>query len=213
MQLPRKDQDTAAQHRAWLRQVALQTGKPLTRIAKEVGIAPSTLTRPLREGEDGTSTLHANTIEKISAHTGIAPPSAAARAQRRPVRGLSEEAVPFVADNSPIDAAVRALTGGSNAAVPWTLKTRALEGAGYLPGDIVILDLNAAAGPGDAVCAQVYDWRGGTAETVWRLYDPPVLVGAPRDIDQRPKPLVVDNDLVVIKGRIRASLRPSAIAA
>lgn len=213
MQLPRGDHTTARLHRDWLRLVAAQSHKPLTRIAKEIGIAPSTLTRPLTEGDQGTSTLHATTIEKISAHTGIAPPAAATPAPRRPLRGMAEEAVPFETADQAIRKAVDALIAGRNGFVAWTLKTRSLEAAGFLSGDIALLDLNATAGPGDAVCAQVYDWHGDSHETVWRIYDPPILLGAAYDFSLRPKPLIVDNDRVVIKGVITGMLRPQCKAA
>src|SRR5947209_1043302 len=52
---------------------------------------------------------------------------------------------------------------------------------------------------GGAVGAQVYDWRRAAAETVMRLYEPPYLVAASLDEGLR-RPLVVDNEQVIIKG-------------
>jgi hypothetical protein len=209
--LPR-DEETARQHRDYLRRVIAHTRKPPTRIAKEVGVAPSTLTRLLNE--NSIATLHARTISRLQDYSGISffggDPSAPST-----FRGLAEDAVPFDAkDADPaVSAAIKALVGGRQAADPWTMRTRALERRGYLPGDIVIVDLGRRPEAGDSVCAQVYDWRRGAAETVMRVYDPPFLLEATHD-DQLRKPLVVDNEQVIIKGVLLAHrLRPDASSA
>lgn len=213
--MPRGDHATARLHREWLRGVVKATGIRPTTLAKQIRVAPSTLTRPLKEGDQGTSTLHASTIDKIAAATGIAPPGASVPTPRRIVRlGMAEEAVPYQPNgNHGLAGAVEAMVAGRNGVVAWELRTRALEGAGFLPGDIVMLDLNAAARSGDVVCAQVYDWHGRTAETVWRLYDPPVLIGAARDLAAQPKSLIVDNDRVLIKGVVKGMVRPANVVA
>jgi hypothetical protein len=216
MHLPRGDAVTARLHRAWLSNLPRVTGKPLTRIATESKVSPSTLTRPLQEGEDGVSTLHANTIAKIVAAFGVAPPVGLVLPRPDGSRaGFGEDAAPYAPEpGDALAAAVAALTGHSNAISPWTLKTRALELAGYLPGDIVLVDLgNTDPQPGDAVCAQVYDWKEGRTETVMRLYEraAPVDLLVARSSDPAfAPPLVVDGERVVIKGvllrhRLRAS--------
>jgi len=154
--------------------------KPPTRIAKEVGVAASTLTRLLNE--TSTATLHARTISRLQEYSGISffggDPSAGPT-----FRGLAEDAVPFDAKNADpaVAAAIKTLIGTRKAADPWTIRTPALEQRGYLPGDIVIVDLGRRPEAGDAVCAQVYDWRRAAAETVMRVYEPPYLVAASFD--------------------------------
>src|ERR1700739_4421094 len=78
--LPR-DEETSRQHRDYLRRVIAHTRKPPTRIAKEVGVAASTLTRLLNE--NSTATLHARTISRLQEYSGISvfggDPSAPAR--------------------------------------------------------------------------------------------------------------------------------------
>ena len=208
--MPRADQETSRLHREYVRLVVERTGKAATRIAKELGIAPSTLTRLLKE-ESSSATLHARTLRKLQEYSGIsffagdpsAPPT---------FRGLAEDAVPFDAKSADpaVSAAIKALIGGRKAADPWTIRTRALERLGYLPGDIVIVDLGRRPEAGDAVCAQVYDWRRAAAETVMRLYEPPYLVAASLDEGLR-RPLVVDNEQVIIKGVVLPHrLRPVA---
>ena len=209
--MARADQETPRQHREYLRRVIAHTGKPPTRIAKEIGVAASTLTRLLKE--NSTATLHARTIRKLEEYSRI--PFSGSDAPGPPgIGGLAEDAVPFDAKSADpaVSAAIKALIGGRQAADPWTIRTRALERIGYLPGDIVIVDLGRRPEAGDAVCAQVYDWRRAAAETVMRLYEPPYLVAASLDEGLR-RPLVVDNEQVMIKGVVLPHrLRSSAAA-
>ena len=196
--LARADHETSRQHREYLRRVIQHTGKPPTRIAKEIGVAASTLTRLLKE--NSTATLHARTIRKLEEYSRT--PFSGGDAPGPPgIGGLAEDAVPFDAKSADpaVTAAIKALIGERQAADPWTIRTRALERVGYLPGDIVIVDLGRRPEAGDAVCAQVYDWRRGAAETVMRLYEPPFLVAASLE-EQLRKPLVVDDERVIIKG-------------
>ncbi len=208
--MARADQQTSEQHREYLQRVIAHTGKPATRIAKEIGIAASTLTRLLNASEGSTATLHARTIRKLQEYSGV---SLFAGGDALPgPRGLAEDAVPFDAKSADpaVSAAIKALIGGRQAADPWTIRTRALERIGFLPGDIVIVDLGRRPEAGDAVCAQVYDWGRSDAETIMRLYEPPYLVAASLD-EQLRRPLVVDNERVIIKGVLLPHrLRPSA---
>jgi AraC-like DNA-binding protein len=185
-------------HRAWLQQLREATDLPLTRIAAEAGLAESTLTRLFSRSYTGT--LHALTIEALKRRFRVPGPDQAAQG------GLREtEATPYVADGAgPWGGAVQALLRAHAAADPWVLRTRALDLAGYLPGDIVVLDLNAAAQSGDVVCAQVYDFERMKAETIWRLYDPPYLVAASTDPSLR-RPF--SDASVSIKGVVVAQLR------
>jgi hypothetical protein len=180
----------------------------------DLGIAPSTLTRLLNAPEGSTATLHALTLRKLQDYSGIPPPFGGDPSASQGYRGFGEDAVPFDAKGADpaVSAALKALIGGRKAADPWTIRTRALERIGYLPGDIVIVDLGRRPEAGDAVCAQVYDWRRADAETVMRLYEPPYLVAASLDEGLR-RPLVVDNERVIIKGVVLPHrLRPGAPA-
>lgn len=213
--MPRADHETSRLHREYVRLVVERTGKPPTRIAKDLGIAPSTLTRLLKGPESSTATLHARTLRKLQDYSGIPPVFGGDPSAAPAFRGFGEDAVPFDAKGADpaVSAALKALIGGRKAADPWTIRTRALERIGFLPGDIVIVDLGRRPEAGDAVCAQVYDWRRAAAETVMRLYEPPYLVAASLDEGLR-RPLVVDNEQVIIKGVVLPHrLRPAAPAA
>lgn len=77
---------------------------------------------------------------------------------------------------------------------------------------MVVVDVTATPAPQDAVCAQVHDFKGGGHETVWRVFMPPYLVGASHDRTAY-KPLLVDNDRVIVRGVIVESLRPHRLSA
>ena len=208
--MARADHETSRQHREYLERVIAHMDKPATRIAKEIGVAASTLTRLLNAPEGSTATLHARTISKLQEYSRVPLHFGGDSAAQPGPRGFAEDAVPFDAKSADpaVSAAIKALIGTRQAADPWTIRTRALERIGFLPGDIVIVDLGRRPEAGDAVCAQVYDWRRGAAETVMRVYEPPYLIAASLD-EQLRKPLVVDDEQVIIKGVLLAHrLRP-----
>ena len=211
---PKPDRVTARLHRDWLKSLPAIAGKPLGQIARDIKVAPSTLYRPLQEGDDGISTLHANTIAKVVAHFGVPPPTDVAGAAPAARRGFGEDAAPFEIATDPISQAITALIGDANGVTPWTVRTRAVELAGILPGDVVLLDLNRAAKPGDIVCGQVYDWQRMRAETVIRLFDraPPVDLLLPRSLDTGFRAEVIDGERVTVKGVILPHrLRPLSL--
>lgn len=195
-------QKTAEAQRAYVMDVLATTGWSRNRLANAIDVRPSTLTRflnaPPREGR----TLHAANVERIAEATGIAPPQAipTQTTPGRPLRGFRDDGEPFKAiGQSNLKRAIEALIGNRPAVDAWTLRTNALELHGYLPGDLVIVDLGRAAKPGEVICAQVYDWKGMKAETVFRIYEPPYLLAASNDPRFR-KPIHIDPEHVTIKG-------------
>lgn len=200
---PKSDQIVARMHREFVRSVVEKTKTPPTRIATDLKIAPSTLTRILNEPEDGKATLRATTIAKLERYSGLTAPMLEMPEGARSIVGLREDAVPFEPrDGDPaVAAALKAIVGGRKNIDAWTIKSRALECAGYMPGDTVLVDLSTLPRAGEPACAQVYDWRGGAAETVMRIYEPPYLVAATFDGNLR-KPLLVDDERVILKGLI-----------
>lgn len=203
-------------HRDWLRSLPALTGKSLSQVADEAGVARTTLYNKLRHDDPGISTLNASIIERIVKHHRVAGPGGTPTPQGASVRGFSEDAAPFTTThaNETAVAVLRALIAGRNGIDPWTLKTRALELAGYLPGDTVLVDLNASPRPGDAVCAQVYDWPRMKAETVMRIFERASAVDllVARSLDPAfAAPLLVDGERVAIKGVVlphRLRFRP-----
>jgi transcriptional regulator with XRE-family HTH domain len=189
--------------RRWIRDILSQSGETPTALARKAGIASTTLTRFLNE-QDKT-VLSFRSIAKIAHAAGVPPiglnPATSA--------GFVEDAVPYDASEAGVKsytAAIEALIGERQAASPWIMQSYALEGAGYMPSDVLIVDLNRKPEAGDAVCAQVYQWSQGKAETLFRIFEPPYLVAASHNPSIR-KPLLVDNDRVIIKGVVTEMLR------
>lgn len=95
---------------------------------------------------------------------------------------------------------------GSNGYEARVLNSRALECAGYLPGDVLIIDRNTEAKPGDIVCARIFNWQGTGSELVFRVWEPPFLQAATFDPTLR-QIFTVDNDRVLIEGVVVFSVR------
>jgi hypothetical protein len=181
-----------------------------TRLATAANIRPSTLSRLLKEGS--TTTLRADTLSKLETFSGISP-FAGIDTSSAP-GGFAEDAIPFDAESADptVFAVIKALIGSPADANSRTINSRALEGLGYLPGDIVIIDLRRKPVRGDVVCAQVSQSGRSEPETVMRIYHPPVLIAATFDPQQRL--LWVDDPRVKIEGVVLPHrLRRSAPAA
>ena len=178
---------------AWLRAVLLHLGWTGTELARRMGKPPSTINRFLND-PDATHNLSVRTLKEVEAKTGF-PPLKYPEAMR--ARGFTEsDAAPF-----------RALADARPGVDPWLLKSQALDAIGFLPGDVLIVSLNEKPRAGDVVCAQVYDWGKGRAETIFRVYEPPYLMAA-TTAKELLRPHVVDDERVVIKGVMLQSLRP-----
>lgn len=90
----------------------------------------------------------------------------------------------------------------------WQVKSGSMQLQGLLIGDYILVDTHASetARAGDVVIAQVYENARGRASTVLRRYEPPVLVAASTDPEER-RVLIVDGINVVIRGKVIASWR------
>ena len=88
-------------------------------------------------------------------------------------------------------------------------KANRIVASRIVPGDIVIVDLDRKPARGDVVCAQVHESGRGEPETVMRIYQPPVLLAATFDPQQRL--FWVDDPRVKIEGVVLPHrLRPTA---
>ena len=147
-------------------------------------------------------------LEEVLSHAGVLDPEEA----QRVTPGFSESDVaPWVGKGGAAERikSTAATLGGDRPGVDvWTVKSLAMAAGGFLPGDQVLVDTHQSERcfAGDVVIAQRYDGQTGTAETVLRRYEPPVLVAASTDpADGRA--LVVDGNNVVIRGKVIASWR------
>lgn len=187
--------------RLWLARELDRHGWKPAQLAKQAKTSASTVYRALEDG--GTFTPNARTLKKFADALGSAMPPGFAT-------GFAEtEAEPFRYDaGEDFNSFIKAYVSGRTGVDPWVLRTRALDLLGYLPGDVVILDLNAAWRPKDIVCAQW--WRpgaGSRTETIWRQYEPPYLVSISSD---RSIQRLIHEDAVDQKGAVIASFRPRA---
>lgn len=125
--------------------------------------------------------------------------------------GFAEsDATPWTATARPDDPnkTIAAAMGGTRPGVDvWRVKGNGMLLGGYLPGDFILVDTNASerVRAGDVVIAQHYQ-PNGTAITLLRRYEPPVLVAASADPADR-RVLVVDGMNVVIRGKVIGSWR------
>lgn len=198
------------QMRAWLADVLEKNGLSANRLAKMIGKSASTLTRVLND-PNAKHTLSTPTVDAIIRVTRAAPPGLlagpvrAGEPPRLPQGELDGLPVAVKTGDIRVDDAVRYLIQAEARLEPWRLNTRALEGLGYLPGDVVITDQTAPPEHGDVVVAQIYNPRG--AETVFRMYAKPFLVAAAQDRVAR-LPMLIDDSNVVIRGVVVAMFRP-----
>lgn len=188
----------------YIRRVLQLTGWTQSVLARRAGLDPSTLSRFLSNEREGHA-LRGNSILRIGEVTGISPN---ADAPAPPRSGLAEgEASPLAPDEGSEAQSLLASLRERHANVDaWVLTTRALELAGYLPGDIVFVSLGETPLAGDVVCAQAYDWATSRAETAFRLFQPPFLVTATLD-PKLQKPWSAEESQTAIKGVVVGMLR------
>ena len=201
--------EIARQHREYVERIMAEKQMKATPLAEAAGLAASTLTRVLKEGS--THPLSTDTLSRLHAYSGI---QFYLRGDTQGPPGLAEDAVPFDVESADpaVSEAIRALIGGLGDAHSRTIPSRALEGLGYLPGDIVIILRDRKPARGDVVCAQISESSRSEPETVMRIYQPPVLVAATFD-KQLQRLLWVDDPRVKIEGVVLPHrLRPTTLA-
>ncbi|GJE06374.1 hypothetical protein AOPFMNJM_1690 [Methylobacterium jeotgali] len=195
--------------KAWVEAVLAHLRIRPTELARAIERAPSTLNRFLND-PDATHDLSPETVERIADYAKLRPYERPAERAPR-VSGMAEaEAIAYRPEgdrDGVMNQAVEQLVGMRNGVDPWVLQSSALSSIGYLPGDVMLVDLNERPRPHDVVCAQVYDWMRSKAQTVFRLYEPPYLLASTTDQSVL-RPLVVDDNVVVVKGVVTASVRP-----
>lgn len=181
-------------HNVTARQIAVQSG----------GMSPSTIYRALEP--DGQFVMSTSKLAQIAETFGEEMPDMMGQAHARPgiQPGLSEEMLPYSGPALP-----GSIAAGNDQGM-WIIATDALDLEGYLPGDRVVVDMSVRPEPGDVVCAQVYNFQRGTAETVLRIFQPPFLMTRSTSRRAEAKPLYVDNERVVVRGTVVRMIRERA---
>ncbi|MCT4496042.1 hypothetical protein [Bosea minatitlanensis] len=167
----------------------------------------TTLTR-FRNDEERGGTLALATLSAVSQHTGI-PLPAEARGDLAEQGAFKEpEAIPYRSEMGDARAElVAAYLKQHPSLFAMTVRARTLEYRGIKPGDVLIMDMNAQPLAGDVVVAQFYDWQSPQqAETVLRLYMPPVLMTAGIEGGEIERPRLIEDRSVGIKGVMLVSL-------
>lgn len=182
--------------RAWVERVLLTKGWKPYRLAKEAGLGVATIDRAL---DPAAATVPSTkTIEKIVRATGIAPPQGIGMRGNALSAGFAEPEGFYIAE--PEAAGLPFEVTGQQAA--WQINTRAIELAGCFPGDYVLVDPAVTPKPKDIVCAQIYSVKSATAETVFRVYEPPYIVTKTFDPATERKPELIDNERVLVWGKV-----------
>lgn len=192
-------------HLDWINFILETKGWKPHHLASVSGVDASTLSRFFdRTNPLSTRTLNSRSVELIAEASGI-PPFETNIPQ--PIRGVADrESEAYEAEKvTSTNEAVKALQGARNGVDAWVMRSRALEAAGYLPGDILVVDMNAAPQSGDVVCAEILD-RSGKPEMVMRILERPFLVAATFDPSLF-KPMLIDGDRVTVRGVVIASFR------
>ncbi len=80
----------------------------------------------------------------------------------------------------------------------WIVRTRALELAGILPGDVIEFSTAGVPAQGEPVLAQIYGDERGSFATVMRLYMPPVLMVRTLDPAIEQLPVALDDRVRIV---------------
>lgn len=185
----------------WLRAIARHLNLSPSDLALKSGLAASTLTRYLND-RSSTIGISQRTLDAVAAYAGIAVN--VMPGQRRAAGGMAEpDAVPYDTDDQPkplwLQRAIADMRAETNALDPWVMKGWGLDMVGVMPGDVLMIDMNARPRAGDIVCAQIVDWATGAAETVIRRFDPPYLTAHSAKLGPL-KPELIDDDRVSVRG-------------
>lgn len=180
--------------RAWLRTNLGERGITATRAAKEIRVATTTLTKFLND-ESYTFTPSTPVISKLERFFGRSAPRSAAGGAALP--DIEASPLPQAGMSEPMQRALSALADGRKQVEAWTVHSNALQAAGVLPGDVLLVDLEEIARAGDIVCAEIHEQ--GARRTVFRLYEKPYLVAATFEARSW-MPIVVDDRNVIVRG-------------
>lgn len=198
-------QPTQRETKAWIEAVARHMNMSPSRLALQSGMAASTLTRYLNDGT-GTIGISQTSLDRIAQFSGVP----VHRMPGERAGGFQEEdAIPLDRSETATDRtrrAVDAIAEGRNHVFPLEMKGWALDLQGILPGDVLVFDMNARAKPDDIVCVQRVDWTTGDADTLVRIYKPPMVLAHSAKLGPL-APLMVDEDRVSIRGVMIGAIR------
>ena len=194
-----------AEHRTairdWLNELMRRHGiNSISELARRAGVGRNTIYRALDESDLDT-VASTRTIAAISKAFDEPPPDAG-MGVRHAAPGLADGVEATRLPNGPLGELETPEDGGT-----WRIVSGALTAVGVMPGDIVKVDFKATPQNSDVVCAQVYDLQRGSAETIFRLFEPPYLTTAAHERKPSYKPLYVDGERVLVRGVVVELIR------
>lgn len=150
-------------------------------------------------------------LDEVLNHAGILDADSARQVAHMSVEPSQSDVIPYAeyGSKSLKNKGIASALGGDKPGTDiWTVRTTALILGGLLPGDNLLINslLAERARAGDTVIARQYDAKSGTAKTLLRRFEPPVLVAASTDPDHQ-RALIVDGQNVVIRGVVVGSWR------
>ena len=160
----------------WLAEVLRITGRKASPLAEASGVSSNLLTRFQNSEESLLDTL---TIELVKDHTGLPGPDD----EDGQIVGLGREEGVLLepADmkrvTEDIRGALQQLMSGHGSARAWMLQSRSIEAAGWMKGDIVVVDPAVQPWAGDAVVVTHDDGRLPVPSILFRVFQPPYLMG------------------------------------
>ena len=187
-----------------------------SKFARRVGVADSTISRLMNPSSEGHQ-LRESTIARIETAFNARRPSAIPVLSRP---GLGERIQPeadFSVPETMLDKirhdiqpllTTREDGGETGMAVREALlvSDRALDLAGYLPGDVVLVDMDAQPATQDIVAVRWLTGQRPSDQITLRIFDTPFLTAHSTDESLR-RPVLIDPARVQLIGVVRLAIR------
>lgn len=151
--------------RAWIREMSESSGHAFSKMAAEIAVDESTITRFMNDPKTKI-VLSFVTIRKLAKRYRSLPPV--------DVGPGMEGRIYYLPDVTQIDAE-QGITLTKDQTL-WRLKSNVLQIAGYMPGDTLLVDHSIDPGAGSAVLAS--DHTSAKPCTVFRIFRSPFLISA-----------------------------------
>jgi len=186
--------------RAWISEIRQRFRAEIPDIAGRAKVASSTIYRWLDDTHPFNPSL--TSLRKIAVAYGVPLPDAKAPAADE----TSGDVETYAANDDQVEPPLKPTPGQT----VFRVRSRALELAGYLPGDAILVDPRTPARSGDAVCAQIQNLETGELENRLRVYEAPYLLTRTMDPQSNDRPIYVDNERAKIIGPIVKAMRVRA---
>lgn len=183
----------------WIRDGMSENKISFNKLTDKIGVATTTISKFVNDPRY-KYTPKAPVIEKLEDLFGSKAPGSAAT-KSRPARKSEGELLDLATLSTDLRNALEALAGNRKGIEFWKLRSTAIEGGGFHPGDILIVDTHAYINAGEAVVASVMDPDDGTRRFVFRSYQKPYLQALSTDPDFLGV-LEVDDKYVIVRGGI-----------